>query len=234
MKLAEARSSEFHSAWGVKGNQEYRSDLKDGELREREISPDFALVFRFKDRDRAVKAAHVAHGIVANPKVGYSQNNGDCPRTTLFDEMKKANWIPDDIKNECNTDCSAMMAVVLNAVGIKVSKDMYTGNMRELIMATGEFCLYNVCNGIKYEVGDILWREGHTAIVIPDGEDEPNVRTVSNCKSINFREKAGTKDATVICTINGGEKVELTGESSTWYEVKYKGKIGWVSGKYLS
>ena len=85
------------------------------------------VIIRFKNRDKAKKAAKICKAICNNKHVGYDQNQ----RTTLFDAMKKVDWDPSKLTKNVETDCSAMMAVCANAVGIKVSKNWYTGNMVE-------------------------------------------------------------------------------------------------------
>jgi hypothetical protein len=85
------------------------------------------VIIRFKDREKAKKAAKICKAICNNKHVGYDQNQ----RTTLFDTLKKVDWDPSKLTKNVETDCSAMMAVCANAVGIKVSKNWYTGNMVE-------------------------------------------------------------------------------------------------------
>lgn len=232
MKVCEARSSEFHSKWGEPGNQEYRDDLKDGELRVRELNDSFDKVLRWSDRSKAKVAADMAVEIAKNPLVGYSQNNGSSPRTTLYDELLKANWIPANIASKCNTDCSALMAVVVNGAGVKVSKDIYTGNMIPALMNTGEFEMMQFTKGMELMVGDILWRDGHTAIMVGDGGEEPDKKLVATA-SVWLRNAAGTPAALPLKALKAGDEVEYMGESVTWYKVKHGGKVGWMSGKYL-
>lgn len=232
LKIAEARSSEFHSAWGVAGSQDHKADYTDGELRIRELSYDFDKLLRWEDEDKAKKASSLAIGLVKNWHIGYSQNNGAAPRTTMTDELEKHGGDPAKIDKDCNTDCSAMIAAIVRSCGINISKDMYTGNEIPLLVNTGAFSLSQIGKNEVYQVGDILWRDGHTAIVV-DVEPERPTKTVVNCKSVNFRNYVGTPDATPIHVLYPGDKVELTGNSVTWYEGYSKGKLGWISGKYL-
>ena len=103
-----------------------------------------------------------------NPSIGYDQTQ----RTTLFDAAKAAKWNLSKV-GKCETDCSAFVAVCVNAAGIVISKDMYTGNMVAALKATGAF---DVLTASKYlnndqhlKAGDILVGDGHTAMVLQYG-----------------------------------------------------------------
>ncbi|MGE7624284.1 3D domain-containing protein [Viridibacillus sp. NPDC096237] len=50
---------------------------------------------------------------------------------------------------------------------------------------------------------------------------------------LNLRKSAGTKYK-VLLTIPKGKKVTYKGKKGSWYKVKYKGKTGYVSSKYLT
>ena len=76
------------------------------------------VVLRFKDRNKAEKAAIVMKKLCDNNIVGYCQEH----RTTLYTELEKVNWNVDALITPCETDCSAMMSPVLRCVGIRVSK----------------------------------------------------------------------------------------------------------------
>lgn len=235
LKLAEARSSEYHSAWGEAGSQDHKADYSDGELRIREISDDFDLILRWKDAELARKAARLAIGLVKNWFIGYSQNNGESPRTTMTDELEAAGGDPSKISKPCNTDCSAMIAAICRSCGLDVSRDIYTGNQIAALTATGAFELIHRQPGEIYTVGDILWRTGHTAIVVDMDDEEPDAKymTVTGAKSVNMRDYYGKDKAEVIQELFEGDRIKLTGRTAIWYEGTYKGVTGWVSGKYL-
>lgn len=70
------------------------------------------VVLRFKDRNKAAKAATAMKQLCANDNVGYCQGH----RTSLYTELEKVGWNPTALKTPCETDCSAMMGQpVLNA-----------------------------------------------------------------------------------------------------------------------
>lgn len=61
---------------------------------------------------------------------------------------------------------------------------------------------------------------------------------VNTKNGLNMRTGAGTNNK-VITTIKNGTQIEGTGNTKkvgnvTWYEVKYNGKTGWVSGQYIT
>jgi len=60
-----------------------------------------------------------------------------------------------------------------------------------------------------------------------------NSKTATTTANLNMRTGAGTGNR-IILTIPQGKKVSITGaKKSGWYPVKYSGKSGWVSAKYL-
>ena len=123
-------------------------------------------VLRAKKKSLRKKIASAIQCLVRNPRIGYDQKQ----RTTLYREAYNVKWDLSKISVPCSTDCSALESVALNACGVKVSKDIYTGDMVEKIMETGEF---HDLTGKEYtqtsdnlEVGDILVGPGHTATVV--------------------------------------------------------------------
>jgi hypothetical protein len=127
-------------------------------------------VIRPKDSTVAEKIAKAMEQACANDKIGYDQNQ----RTTLFTQAKAVNWDLPKITTACECDCSSLVAVCVNAAGIAVSKDIYTGNEKTALANTGAF---TVLTDAKYtskpdnlKRGDILLGAGHTAIVLSDGD----------------------------------------------------------------
>ena len=127
-------------------------------------------VIRPKDSAKAEKIAHAMEQACANDKIGYDQSQ----RTTLYTLAKAANWDISKVNTACECDCSSLVAVCVNAAGIAVSKDIYTGNEKAALNATGAF---TVLTDAKYigkpdylKRGDILLGAGHTAIVLTGGD----------------------------------------------------------------
>ena len=137
-------------------------------------------VIRPKNSAVAEKIAKAMEQACANDKIGYDQYQ----RTTLYAQAKANNWDLSKITTACECDCSSLVAVCVNAAGIAVSKDIYTGNELAALKATGKFDVYTTAKYISSDTylkrGDILLGPGHTAIVLSDGI---NVNTQSSVGS---------------------------------------------------
>lgn len=124
-------------------------------------------VIRPKDADLADRIAKAMKAACKNKNIGYNQSR----RTTLYEKAKANDWDISGIKSKCDTDCSALVAVCVNAAGVKVSGSMYTGNEAEVLKQTGKFKILTDAKYTKSDKllkrGDILLKEGsHTAIVL--------------------------------------------------------------------
>lgn len=156
------------------------------------------VVLRFKDRNKAAKAATAMKQLCDNDAVGYCQRQ----RTTLYTELEKVGWKPTELKTPCATDCSAMMSPVLRCAGIRVSKDIYTGNMVNAIMATGEF---EKITGSKYTgtgdnlmVGDISVAAGsHTIMALENGCNVSSGSSAGNAHGNNVPSAPSGKNPNV-------------------------------------
>ena len=126
-------------------------------------------VIRPKDSSTAEKIATAMEQACTNDNIGYDQNQ----RTTLYTQAKAVNWDLSKITTACECDCSSLVAVCVNAAGISVSKDIYTGNEQSVLKATGKFDIYTdskyVSSSTNLKRGDILLGAGHTAIVLSNG-----------------------------------------------------------------
>ena len=132
-------------------------------------SSPWRYVFRADEKKVADAIAQTMEDACNNEAIGYNQTR----RTTLYDRAVEKKWKVKKITKPCECDCSSLVAVCINSAGIKIDKDMYTGNEKELIQATGKFAAYT---SDKYTLssdylkrGDILLKDGHTAIVLTDG-----------------------------------------------------------------
>lgn len=136
-------------------------------------------VFRPKSATVAEKIAKAMEQACSNNNIGYDQYQ----RTTLYTQAKAKKWDISKVTVKCETDCSALVAVCCNAAGVAVSKDMYTGNETAVLKGTGKF---NTLTDSVYtksssylKRGDILLGNGHTAIVLTNG-DKVKTTTTSN------------------------------------------------------
>lgn len=151
------------------------------------------VVLRAKSKFIAKDIAIACVDACNNDNIGYDQ----LQRTTLYDEAEKVEFNIRKVKKTVETDCSALVAVCINAAGIKVSKNIYTGNMVNAIMRTGQF---ELLKDKKYldspnflQAGDILVYEGHhTAIVVSD-RNGVIVSRVSKAKEPKIEPKTTNK-----------------------------------------
>lgn len=110
-----------------------------------------------RNTDKIVKQAYAA---AANDLIGYDQSQ----RTTLYNQASKTGFDLSSVKVACETDCSALVAVLCIGAGFAVSRDMYTGNERAALQAAGfKDMPYTEA---ALQPGDILWRSGHTVVYV--------------------------------------------------------------------
>ena len=215
-------------------------------------------VFRAKKKATRKKIAAAMEAACANDNIGYDQSQ----RTSLYKLAKENGWQLDKV-GLCETDCSALVAVCVNAAGIAVSKDMYTGSEVKILSDTGKFDVFtDDAHCLKVDNlkrGDILLKAHHTAVVlkVTKIEDEvvvivaekapasadPNVKGTYKvtADALNMRNGAGSSNA-IMVTVPGGTLLTCDGRYSTslgvkWLYVEYMAKtkkyIGFCSSRYL-
>lgn len=145
----------------------------------------WTLVIRPKSETTARKMAAACRAGVSNPHIGYDQSQ----RNTLREFAKVNGWDLAKITDDCETDCSAFMAVCAEAAGVDMRKTYTAGNapatfqMREQWAKTGAF---EMLTDAKYLTsseflleGDVLVNESrHTAMVLCDGAKAGSEREV--------------------------------------------------------
>ena len=249
IRVAQAASSEYFSAWGVPPNQRRTGVTTgkpygnlDGELSIEPFYSGWTACYRCTDSAVAEKIAWMMERAVANwQHIGYGQNNGNYPRTGVFDLLQMmATKDPLKISRLCNCDCSSLVGAAVYHAGVKDQKlrDMWTGSMRSALLGTGMFVeltdstLLKSAQGIKR--GDILWKAGHTVVALDSDKNQETIPSVIwNCKACNLRTGAGT-EYDVVTTLDAGERVSrISTAPNGWVQVKARGKIGFVSPKYV-
>ena len=238
LRLAQAASSEYYSAYGTPPNQRRTPGKLDGELNVVPFYGGWEYVFRAKDRDMAERIARIMEGAVENGSAfGYGQaslasDGGKYPRTTGFDAiLKEPSHDPRKVHTLCNTDCSASAGFSVFFAGVNDwrLRDMWTGNEREILMSTGHFVeltdplLLELGTGIRR--GDILLKTGHTAISIDsdDHEDTFPVR-IDGCSFSRIRKGPGVEYET-IAEVAQGTILHASGSANDedgdkWYRVE--------------
>lgn len=248
IRIAQAASSEYFTAWGEPPNQRRTGATKenpggnmDGELNVVPFYGPWEKVFRPVNSVIADRIAYLAEETVRNGAYGgYGQNNGKYPRTGLFDIMlKQTKPEPMQIKTLFNVDCSSMSGACVYHAGVqdKRLRDMWTGSAREILLSTGEFVeitdktLIQSAVGIKR--GDILWKTGHMAICLDsDSEQESVPVKVWYCTACNLRTGPSALDYRVK-VLHPGDIVEwISTADNGWLQVKAGNDYGYISPKY--
>ena len=155
----------------------------------------WTAVIRPKNSAAAEKIAKAMEQACANDNIGYDQNQ----RTTLYTKAKEADWDLSKITEKCECDCSSLVAVCVNAAGITVSKDIYTGNQKTALSNTGAFEVLTdsmyIGSSTYLKRGDILLGSGHTAIVLTAGSGATSAKSEKDCNiTIKQLEKGSEGD----------------------------------------
>lgn len=128
------------------------------------------VVIRFKSEKLAKEAAECMSWLCKTNYIGYDQSQ----RTTAYTALRKLKWKYKKLKTKSETDCSQLIATVLNCIGIKVSPNIWTGNMVAALRATGKFNFYTASRYLtsdKYlKTGDIILNQAtHVIMALENG-----------------------------------------------------------------
>lgn len=146
----------------------------------------WGCVIRFKDERMANRLADCMEMAADNIYIGYDQNQ----RNTLLAKARKYNYNVGKVKEPCETDCSALVAVACMYAGIPESmltlngNCAHTRNLRMMLKATGEVDIYSTSSYVaqtdKLKRGDILLKEGsHVAVVVNMGKQLKSIEEVA-------------------------------------------------------
>lgn len=252
IRVAQASSSENPGSpkWGVPPNQKRTGVTKarpegnlDGELNIIPFYGPWERVFRATDSNVAEKIAWIFERAVANGAyIGYGQNNGNYPRTGVFDALARmATPDPGEIRVLCNCDCSSLTGAAVYFAGVKDARlrEMWTGTMRQILLSTGEFVeitdrqLLQSAKGARR--GDICWKSGHAAVIIDSDITQDFIPCVTaNCKACNLRTGPG-KEYSVIRALSSGKRIDLVSTASNkWGQFRVDGQYGYISPLYYA
>lgn len=247
VRIGEFRSSETGGKWGRPGDQVMPVNpgkTFDGEVRIRAYDGGFTTIYRPISVKAADSIAYNMEAAALNRNVGYSQNNGEYPRTSFYDALKAAGGDASKIDTPCNSDCSAGAAALINNAGIPISLDMWTGNMPELMEKTRQFMTLDIeaadsdsYTGAYLMRGDILYRPGHVAIVLESGEFATGVQAKAT-GDVWQRLSPGVRKGTEFRAIAKDDyccyylpPAPVSGRD--WYITQYNGFRGWASSRYV-
>ena len=158
MKVVTASISEKGTINGAKGDQTGR------EVYERPAY-DFGqtLFFRPVDPTDAPYIVAIARRIANNKNVGYGQSD----RRSIYNILKENGWQSRQINKPCNTDCSMLVAVVVNCLYEKeiCGPDSYTGNLESRLYNSGLFMKGKITAAYKQKPGDIILAPGKHVVI---------------------------------------------------------------------
>ena len=110
-------------------------------------------VFRCKDPAKAELMAQNMQAACDNPNIGYDQYQ----RHTLYKAAKLVGFILSRVNTKCETDCSALIRVLLALIGVSVPEEFRTGNMPGYLLKSGMFV---ELTGDKYQAKSAYLRRG--------------------------------------------------------------------------
>ena len=237
VKIGHARMSEDGTIVGKAGDQTGKEICITGWY-----NGGWNKLVRANDSSVAEKIAKAMEATCANDKIGYDQKE----RTTLYAEAKKKNWDIAKISTKCECDCSSLVAVCVNVAGIRVSKDIYTGNMVNALKNTGAFDVFTASKYLTSEAelrrGDILVKEGtHTAVVLTEEVKAPAKAEFKKGDIVSFTGElhytSSASNATAKACKAGQAKVTAvaSGKAHPYHLQAVAGKgstvYGWVNAK---
>ena len=245
IRIGEFRSSENGGKWGEPGDQvmpKKPGKVFDGEVRCRYFDGGFTVLYRPIQEKVAESIAYNMEAAARNPKVGYSQNNGAYPRESFYYALEKAGGDAAKIDTLCNGDCSAGTAALLKNAGVDVPLSMWTGTAPVILEKTRQFLELDIDpDDVSYSRyflrGDILYRPGHMAIVLENGEAAAPI-PVTATGDVWQRLLPGVTTGTKLRAIARGDRAEaflppVDVDGRPWYITRYNGRLGWTSSRYL-
>ena len=165
VKIGHARFSEKGNAEGKRGDQTGNevsvTNWYDG---------NWTAVYRPQSDKVAEAIALTMESACKNDNIGYGQSD----RLTLMRAAEQCAFDLSQISETVNCDCSSLVAVCCNAAGVGISFSMTTSTMDTILMGTGKFIRLKDSRYLKssnyLKRGDILRKNGHTCVVLTNGD----------------------------------------------------------------
>ena len=198
------------------------------------------VIYRCKDKNKAKLIGKYMLEACKNDNIGYDTGK---TRYTCWDLAMAIKSVK-DITKPCNTDCSQLMDICVNLAGIPVSKYLWTAIEDELLMSTGMFTRItdqSMLRGNGLQVGDILWRSGHTAVVVeadeqPSGADKTPkwVGEAFGAKLIDvYAESTGASKLKAYPQLACGNLFDVCDEANGRWYTRIAGQYyGWIDKAY--
>ena len=133
-------------------------------------------VFRAKRKSVRESLARCMADACLNENIGYAQygnkTSNYVDRYGLYFALKTCKTMS-RVSIPCNCDCSSLVGQCCILSGVNVSIYMSTSSEPSILNNTGEFDEIPFQKGMTLLTGDIMWRAGHTAIIVEgDAEQE--------------------------------------------------------------
>lgn len=221
---------------GTKGDQTGRevriNTFYDGQV--------WQIAYRCKDAAKRKLIGQYMADACRNDNIGYDTGN---TRYSCWDQAMAVKSTK-GITKPCNTDCSQLMCTCVNLAGIPLSKYLWTAIEDELLMSTGMFDKItdqNILRGNGLVVGDILWRSGHTAVVVeadeaPSGADKTPkwVGEAYGKTTVPVYADATTSNPlTVWSALGAGNLFDVCDEKGSRYYIRIAGQYyGWLDKQF--
>lgn len=199
------------------------------------------IAYRCKDKAKAKLIGQYMADACRNDNIGYDTGN---TRYSCWDEAMKVGSTA-GITKPCNTDCSQLMCICVNLAGIPLTKYLWTAIEDELLMSTGMFDRItdqSMLRGNGLEVGMILWRSGHTAVVVeadeaPSGEPDKTPKWVGEAfgaKLVNvYADPTGTAPLKAYPQLATGNLFDVCDERNGRWYIRIAGQFyGWIDKQF--
>lgn len=197
--------------------------------------------YRCKDKAKAKLIAKYMKDACLNDNIGYDTGS---TRYSCWDEAMKVGSTA-GITKPCNTDCSQLMCICVNLAGIPLTKYLWTAIEDELLMSTGMFDRItdqSMLRGNGLEVGMILWRSGHTAVVveadeIPSGEPDKTPKWVGEAYGLKlvpvYANPTGTEPLKSYPQLATGNLFDVCDERGNRWYIRIAGAYyGWIDKQF--
>ena len=233
--LGHAASAEDGSGFGRPGDQTGR------EVRMETLGPDgndWKYIYRYPDEKVSYNIAEAARQACMNDQVGYSRETytGWGLYYTRYG-LWEAILVTGDIRKidfPVNCDCSAMVSACMRIAGVpNVYREMVTAVEDQTLRSIG-FTRYDYdIRAVKK--GDILWRSGHTGIVV-EGYDgatpEPTIKyrgRITELTPVYKTPKAAITNVQTAHPLLGKDNlVDVCDETEGFYFVRIVDVYGYV------
>lgn len=197
------------------------------------------LIFRAKDKEKRKLLGDSMVAACNNDHIGYAQygSSDTQSRYGLYKMIQKYHSIA-DIKEDCNCDCSSLVAQCCCVAGINVSRFMSTSDEVQILDATGQFDKLNFSADMTFDYGDILWRQGHTAIIVAGSDDKYNkepkkVMQVKKACYVYTEPTTASPKLAQHPSLGVGNSVDFCDSTGNWSYIRIVDVWGWVESKNL-